>query len=180
MKKNVGILFVVFVAIAIIVFYLILCFGAYMYPIKYIEHIEIYCQKYNIDKSLVAGVISVESGFDANAVSPKGAKGLMQITDKTAVWLCEKLDEKYSAEKMFDPEFNIKLGCYYISYLSEKFKDFDTMLSAYNAGEGTVRVWLGQSEYSKDGIVIDNIPYKETRDYVQKVRFMQEKYQKRL
>ena len=150
-----------------------------MYPIKYIEHIETYCQKYNLDKSLVASVINVESGFDANAISSKGAKGLMQITDNTAVWLCERLKKEYSAEKMFEPEFNIQLGCYYISYLLEKFDCLDSALAAYNAGEGTVRRWLGEIDCSKNGITIDYIPYKETRDYVQRVHKLLIKYQKK-
>lgn len=179
MKKNVGIFFVVFISVFVIVFYLFLCIGAYMYPIKYIEHIETYSQKYNIDKSLVASVINVESGFDANAISSKGAKGLMQITDGTAIWLCEKIKQEYSSEKIFEPEFNIQLGCYYISYLLEKFDCLDSALAAYNAGEGTVRGWLENNDYSKDGIKVDYVPYKETREYLQKVHKNLENYQKR-
>ena len=179
MKKNVGIITIIVVAVVILVIYLFLCLGAYLYPLKHIEIIEKYSTQYSVDKSLIASVINVESGFDENAVSPKGAKGLMQITDKTAIWLCEKLGEEYEEDKMFDADFNIKLGTFYLSYLLEKFENLDTALASYNAGEGTVKAWLVSSEYSNDGITINNIPYKETQNYVEKVHMNMTRYEKK-
>ena len=166
MKKNVGILTIILVAIFIIVIYLFLCFGAYLYPVKYIEIIEKYSIEYAVDKSLIASVINIESKFNKNAVSNKGAKGLMQITDKTAIWLCELIGEEYSQEKMFDADFNIKLGTFYLSYLLNKFENLDTALASYNAGEGPVRFWLTSSDYSKDGVTIFNIPYEESQSCI--------------
>ena len=151
-----------------------------MYPLKYKNYIISYANEYNVDCALVASMINVESGFDKNAISQKGAKGLMQITDKTAIWLCEKLKEGYEPQKLFDAEFNIKLGTYYMSYLLEKFKDTDTALASYNAGEGTVKVWLENKSYSLDGKTLDSIPYKETDEYVKKVHNNLKRYQKKL
>lgn len=180
MRKNIEIIFVVFVSVVIVLIYLVLCFGAYMYPLKYKNYIINYAEQYNVDCVLVASVINVESGFDKNAVSPKGAKGLMQITDKTAIWLCEKLKQDYDPQKLFDAEFNIKLGVYYMSYLLEKFDDVNTALASYNAGEGIVKVWLQNKSYSLDGKKLDNIPYKETDEYIKKVQTNLKRYQKRL
>ena len=103
----------------------------------------------------------------------------MQITDKTAIWLCELLGEEYSEKKMFEEDFNIKLGTFYLSYLINKFENLNTALASYNAGEGIVRGWLVGKQFSTDGVTIDNIPYKETRNYVKKVNKNMEIYSKK-
>lgn len=179
MKKRAGLLTIIFVSVVILIIYLFLCLGAYLYPLKYIEIIEKYSIEYSVDKSLIASVINTESSFNKNAVSRKGAKGLMQITDKTAIWLCDILGEIYAEEKMYDAEFNIKLGTYYLSYLLNKFDDLDTALASYNAGEGVVKSWLLSTEYSENGYTITNIPYTETKNYVQKVHKNMDVYAKK-
>lgn len=179
MKKRAGLLTIIFVSVVILIIYLFLCLGAYLYPLKYIEIIEKYSIEYSVDKSLIASVINTESSFNKNAVSSKGAKGLMQITDKTAIWLCDILGEIYAEEKMYDAEFNIKLGTYYLSYLLNKFDDLDTALASYNAGEGVVKSWLLSTEYSENGYTITNIPYTETKNYVQKVHKNMDVYAKK-
>ncbi|MBQ3494870.1 MAG: lytic transglycosylase domain-containing protein [Clostridia bacterium] len=169
MKKNIGIFSIIAITAIVLLVYLFLCLGAYLYPTKYLSTIEKYSTMYNVDKVVVASVINVESRFNKDAVSPKGAKGLMQLTDKTAIWLCEILGEEYGEEKMFEEEFNIKLGVYYLSYLINKFENLNTALASYNAGEGVVRGWLVSQTYSQDGVTISKIPYKETDNYVKKV-----------
>ncbi|WP_250278238.1 lytic transglycosylase domain-containing protein [[Clostridium] colinum] len=168
-------------ALKLIIFFIILIFLAngiinYILPIKYERIIEKYAKKYNIEKSLVFAVINAESRFNKNAVSNKGAIGLMQIMPETGEWLAKKIDIKEFSENMlYDPETNIKLGTYYLSYLLEKFEDETLALCAYNAGSTNVYRWLNNEKYTKDGN-IHTIPFKETNNYVKKIDIMKKGY----
>jgi soluble lytic murein transglycosylase-like protein len=97
---------------------------------------------YGLSEDLIYGIIWVESRFDPEAVSPVGARGLMQLMPKTARYLAECID--WSGRKSaFDPAFNISAGSYYIARLIREFNgDEDTALAAYNAGPTKVRRWL--------------------------------------
>lgn len=140
-------------------------------PTKYSGYVEKYADEYNIDKYLVYSVIKTESGFKNEAVSNKSAKGLMQITENTGEWAAEKIGiEDFDVEDLHDPETNIRIGCWYLSYLLNQFDgELSTALAAYNAGSGKVREWLENSDYSSDGITLDTIPYEETLNYVNRV-----------
>ena len=94
----------------------------------------------------------------------------MQIMPKTAEWLCEKEKINYSYQNLFEPQFNIRLGTKYIKYLQEKFNDEELVVMAYNAGEGTVNSWLLNNEYSQNGEAITRVPYKETKNYLKRVK----------
>jgi soluble lytic murein transglycosylase-like protein len=114
--------------------------------------------EYGVDKSLVKAVIQAESGYNPNAVSPKGASGLMQLMPETA------RDLKVS--NTFDPTDNIRGGVRYLRFLLDTFKgDVSLALAAYNAGLAKV------SKYG--GIP----PYEETRNYVSRVLSYQKSYQ---
>ena len=147
-----------------------------VYPLKFQEDVNYYSKLYELDKGLVYSVIKVESDFVENAVSSKGAKGLMQITDKTASYIADLKND--SSFDMFNANQNIEYGCYYLRYLIDKFFDIETVLCAYNAGEGKVRSWLKDSKYSSDGITLDYIEYTETREYVNKIKNSLIKYKK--
>lgn len=71
----------------------------------------------------------------------------------TAKWFAEnKVKIEYSEEMLFEPEYNIRLGCAYLDYLKGRFDgNMGSVLAAYNAGEGIVRQWLNSSLYSADG-----------------------------
>lgn len=139
------------------------------FPLKYGGYIVQYADEYGLDKNLVAGLIRAESGFD-NAAHSGRARGLMQMTDATADWVAEQLGIDYDYDMAEDPETNIKMGCYYLSHLIEKYENTDTALAAYNAGMGNVTKWLADKACSKDGKTLDEIPYKETRNYVRRVK----------
>ena len=148
----------------------------FFYPLRYKEEVYQYSEEFGLEKSLIFAVIKTESSFNRKALSSKGAKGLMQITDKTGEYISIKLNvEDYD---LLDEEDNLRFGCYYISYLINSFKSQRTAIIAYNAGEGRVREWLKKGEYSKDGVEVDNIPYKETSEYVTKIYKRKEKYEK--
>lgn len=160
-------LFYVVLVICVIFIFL---FNFYLYPIKYKNEIVKYSAEYNLETALVASIICNESSFDANCVSNKGAVGLMQLMPTTAIWLCGMMNEEYQKEKLYQPEFNIKLGTYYLKYLCDKFQSTDVAVVAYNAGEGNVSAWLKNKEYSKDGKQLSSIPYKESASYLTRVK----------
>ena len=91
----------------------------------------------------------------------------MQITPKTAEYISKILNvETYD---LFNPDDNVKFGCFYVKYLSNKFLGLKEILCAYNAGEGNVSNWLKDKKYSLDGKTLIKIPFSETNDYVKKV-----------
>ena len=85
----------------------------YIYPKKYSEYVEFYAEEYNLDENLVYSVIKAESKFDKDAVSRKGAKGLMQIGDSTRDWAIEELE--MTEADIFKPQDNIRIGCWYLN-----------------------------------------------------------------
>lgn len=148
-----------------------------IYPTDYQQEVEAAAGEFGISPSLVFAVIHTESQFDAAAVSSAGAKGLMQLTNDTFQWALRRAGDsgRFTEEDLFDPVVNIRYGVYVLSLLREQFKSADTVLAAYNAGQGRVREWL--QELSTDGIHLDTIPYPETAKYVERVRQAQRQYQ---
>ena len=149
---------IIFFAVVAMIFSFITVFA---YPLKYKSHIREAAAAYNIDASLIAGIIRAESSFKSSAVSPKGAIGLMQIMPPTAEFVAKKMGK--TGYDLFDPKDNINMGTFYLRYLIEKFGDLRTALIAYNAGEGNVTKWLdGASKLSTS-------PFPETNTYVERV-----------
>lgn len=142
------------------------------YPVGYNSTINRYAKQYDLDPYLIASIINVESSYNKKAVSPKSAKGLMQIGPQTGKWASEELDiEDYSEEMLFQPEINIMIGSWYLDRLKNEFNDdLDHILIAYNAGSGNLNKWLENEEYCQDGKNILNIPFKETEEYLVKVK----------
>lgn len=142
----------------------------YIFPYKYSDIVNEYSEKYEVDPLLVLAVIKAESNFNQNAVSNKGAKGLMQIMDNTGEWISETIGiEDFSPEKLLDPDLNVEFGCWYLNNLLSEFDDLSLAIAAYNGGSGNVTKWLGDPEYSIDGESLTYIPFKETKKYVDKV-----------
>lgn len=147
-----------------------------IYPLKYQDEIIKYSKLYELDKYLVFSMIKVESGFNEKAVSSKGAIGLMQITSKTGEYIAKLSGAR--RYDLLDADTNIGFGCYYLSYLLNRFSDIDTVICAYNAGEGNVSEWLKNPEYSEDGIKLKSVPFNETSEYIKKIKKTFEKYKK--
>ncbi len=135
------------------------------YPRPYAQAVR----ESGVPPALVYAVMKAESGFDERAVSRAGAVGVMQIRPSTAQFICQKRGIEYRADALFDGNYNAILGCMYLAYLLERFPNERTAVCAYNAGEGTVRQWLANENYSADGITLDVIPFPETRGYAKKV-----------
>lgn len=149
-----------------------------LYPLGYKDYINKYSKEYNLDPFLVASIINVESNYDKNAISSKNARGLMQIGATTGVWASEVLQIKsYNSEMLFEPETNIRIGSWYLNQLNKEFdNNLDLVLAAYNAGSGNVNKWLLDSSYSKNGEDLHTIPFKETKNYLKKVKWNHEIY----
>ncbi len=147
-----------------------------VYPLNYKEQVFKYADNYGLDRALVFSVIKTESSFDEKAISSAGAVGLMQITNSTAKYIAKNLGE--TNFRLTDPETNIRFGCYYLKYLYYRFRDMQTALIAYNAGEGNVEKWLNDKNFSDDGKTLKNIPFKESREYIVKIKENTKKYNK--
>ncbi len=118
-------------------------------PSRFDPIIEKYAREYRVDPTLIRAVIQVESSFDPNCVSHKGARGLMQLIPGTA--------KRYGVKKVHDPDDNIRGGVRYLSDLLAMFSnDLPRVLAAYNAGENAVIRYGGIP------------PYQETTLYVKK------------
>lgn len=124
------------------------------------HHLREAAKVHDIDHELLQALIATESGFDAAAVSPKGAVGLMQVLPTTAQRWGVSADRKQSIrQKLTDPRTNIRAGARYLRHLLDLFPGrLELALAAYNAGEGAVQ---------RAGNQVPN--YRETRNYVQTV-----------
>lgn len=139
------------------------------YPQKYSEYVEKYAKEYSVDKELIYAMIKAESNFKEEAISNKEAVGLMQILESTAYEVAEELENEITKEEISNPEINICLGTKYISNLIKKYGNIELAVASYNAGIGNVDEWIENGKIEKDGTDIENIPFKETNNYVRKV-----------
>jgi soluble lytic murein transglycosylase len=140
------------------------------FPLEHQDQIKKYSAEFALkDKGLdeyhVAAVICTESRFNEKAESAKGAVGLMQILPDTGEWAADKIGiGDYTADSLWKPEVNIRIGCWYLAYLSDMFDgDLEKVFAAYNAGPGNVKDWL-----EEDGELVD-IKHVETQNYVVKI-----------
>lgn len=150
-----------------------------LYPIAYEEEMQYHAQKYQLDTQLIAAIIRVESNFQTGQASNKGASGLMQIMPNTADWIIKQaqLNELSSDHLLNSIDSNIELGSWYIDYLLKKYNNqLVIAIAAYNAGPGKVDSWLKEGIWDGSLADIDQIPYGETRKYVQKVIYYYNKY----
>jgi soluble lytic murein transglycosylase len=143
-------------------------------PLQHEDIIRQQAREKGVDAALIAAVIDTESKF-SDAESSAGARGLMQITPAAA-----KFIEKQSGGTTFnlsdlsDPEINIRYGTFLLKELLERYEgDVVAALAAYNAGPGNADKWGGA------GLSIDEIPYPETRAYVELVLERQKEYREK-
>jgi len=168
------------ITIIILVILFILLFGVFklqdkimkkIYPLEYTEYVEKYSSENELDKMLVYAIIKAESNFEPSITSSSGAMGLMQLMDSTAEEMAEKLEIEYTTKEiLYQPETNIKIGTKYFAELLKNYEgNIELALAAYNAGIGNVTKWIENGTIKADGSDIENIPYKETNNYVRKI-----------
>lgn len=142
-----------------------------VYPTQYLEYVEQYSTENELDKYMIYAIIKAESNFKPNVKSQSDAIGLMQLLEETANERANVIDEQNITEQdLYDPETNIKLGTSYYAYLLKHYNGNNVLaLTAYNAGMGNVDSWIKGGIIKSDGSDIENIPYKETNNYVRKI-----------
>lgn len=139
-----------------------------LYPIHYKEEVYKYSEQNEVDVLLIFSIIKAESNFNTQSISVSGAKGLMQLMDATAADMAKRLE--FGEYDLFKPDDNICLGTKYISTLLQYYNNNVYLaLAAYNAGIGNVNKWIENGIIKEDGSDIENIPFKETQNYVRKV-----------
>jgi len=133
-------------------------FAASVNPAEYDHIIKTYADKYGVSQSLIKAVIHAESGYNPNAVSPKGASGLMQLMPETA--------RSLKVSNSFNPRDNVEGGVKYLRFLLDTFRgDVSLAVAAYNAGLSKVARFGGIP------------PFAETRNYVNRVLSYMQTYQ---
>jgi len=147
------------------------------YPVEHENLIRKYARENGIEPAYVAAVIMAESSYRTDAVSSVNAQGLMQLLPSTGEWVAKKLNESYASGSLFDPETNLRYGCWYLGWLMERYDgSMKCASSAYHQGQGTVDKWLKNPDYSADGRTLKEIPSDATRSYVERILKYYEKY----
>jgi soluble lytic murein transglycosylase len=139
-------------------------------PLAHEDIIRQQAEAKELDASLLAAVIYAESRF-RDATSHAGARGLMQITPQTARYIANLSGgTAFEQGDLSTPQVNISYGAYYLRYLLRRY-DRNTVLAlaAYNGGEGNVDRWLAEASTSERAFGKEQIPFAETREYVDRV-----------
>lgn len=140
----------------------------------YMDYIVKYSEENDLDARLVTAVVKTESDFNEEAQSGAGAYGLMQVVPETGQWVADRLEESFSTDSLLDPETNIRYGAHYLAYLIDYYKSIDYAIIAYNAGIGNVDLWIREGILSGDVADYENIPFNESKRYIEKVRSLYE------
>ncbi len=130
-----------------------------LHPLRYEAEIRAAAAEQGLEPAFVAGVIYVESRYDPDIQSSRGAYGLMQVLPQTASFISERsgIIGDYR-----DPGTNVRMGAWYLDYLLGRYDGDEALaLAAYNSGEGQVDAWLAEGRSVPEGI-----PFQETREYV--------------
>jgi soluble lytic murein transglycosylase len=143
----------------------------FVYPRAYWELISRYGGEHDVDPNLVAALIRQESRFLLDAVSPRGARGLMQLMPATAARLAKRVGHAEPGTRDLErPEINIQYGTLYLGELAGQYQASTfKVLAAYNAGERALAKWERRFADVPPDEFVERITYRETRDYVKKV-----------
>lgn len=148
------------------------------FPLAYSEEFATVGQAYDVHPAFAMAIARRESSFMVDAVSPAGARGLMQLMPGTARYIAQK---KVATDDLFDAGQNVQFGVQYLRYLMDKMGDNPVLVSAsYNAGWQRVMKWLPADSNVETDIWIETIPYKETRNYVKAVMAYRYIYEQQL
>lgn len=141
------------------------------FPLLYREQVVANAQKQDIDPAWVYGVMRQESAFVSDARSSAGAIGLMQLMPATGKTVARLLgDPIRHVKELFDVDKNIELGAAYLRHVLDKNEQHQALATAsYNAGPQRARQWRPEQQQLPSDIWVENIPFTETRNYVQQV-----------
>lgn len=144
------------------------------HPYRYRELIETQAQINNLHPAFIAAIVLNESSFNPEAESSVGARGLMQMMPDTYAWVHGKISEGAveNFDAMYDATTNVRYACWYMNFLSERFRGDPVLVSAaFHAGQGTVQNWLNDSRYSADSqtIALEDMMDGPTKNYATRV-----------
>lgn len=165
--------------------YILLCradqhFYRSAYIIEYEQLVYQEAERQSLSPALVFAVIRTESGFNPYAQSSASARGLMQITKETFDWAKMRMGEQYPLDfdDLFRTEVNIRYGTAILRLLMDDLETEENTLCGYHAGRSKTLEWLSDPTYSPNGQHVENIPYADTRGYVEKVMQTKRIYEK--
>jgi peptidoglycan lytic transglycosylase len=146
-------------------------------PLAYTSAIRQQAAEKHLDPALVAAVIYAETKFDPRN-SAAGAMGPMQIMPQTAAFLARRSGATtFSTADLNTPDVNIAYGSYYLRYLLDEYHGNVTdALAAYNGGESNVDRWIAAARAHGEPLIVDEIPFPETRAYVSRVLSAERRY----
>ena len=140
---------------------------AHRFPTPFLHVYRRYAAEAGLPLHLLLAISRQESAFNHRAVSPAGARGLMQLMPATARLVADRLRyPRPSASALFDPQVNVRLGAHHFAALLARYRGNRVLAAAaYNAGESRVKRWLKDAEGMPTEVWIERIPFRETRDY---------------
>jgi soluble lytic murein transglycosylase len=149
-------------------------------PLRHEDIIRQQAESKALDPSLIAAVIYAESKF-RDSTSATGAKGLMQIQPETARFIADRSGgTEFRTSDLGTPQVNISYGSWYLRYLLRRYDGNETLaIAAYNGGETNVDRWVAASGRSRERFRAAQIPFAETRAYVQRVQQARRDYRRR-
>ena len=149
-------------------------------PLRHEDIIRQQAESKRLDPALIAAVIFAESKF-RDSTSHTGAQGLMQIQPETAQFIAERSGAtEFQTSDLGTPQVNISYGAWYLRYLLRRYDGNETLaIAAYNGGETNVDRWVAASGRSRERFRVAQIPFAETRAYVQRVQRARRDYRRR-
>lgn len=162
------------IAVWLLIIALLLLGRTAVYKLYPLEHWPVLSERAldaGLDPLFVAAVIRTESGWDADAVSGPGARGLMQVMPATATEVARHLNlSDFTPDMLFEPAVNIHIGTYYLAALRREFDgNVAAALAAYNGGARHVHDWLQSGRWAGTPQTLDAVPFPETREFVRRV-----------
>ncbi len=137
------------------------------YPMEHVSAITAEAAAAGVEPDLIAAVIYRESKFKEDALSDRGAVGLMQVLPETAGWIHRQRGAPAAEpERLAEPEVNIAYGTWYLHYLSDKYGSPDLALAAYNGGETNLQQWIATARRDGHALTVAEVPFSETRNFV--------------
>ncbi len=142
----------------------------FLYPKAYWKLVQSQARLNHLDPYLVMGLIRQESAFSPRALSSADARGLMQLLPETAAHSTRPSRTRAAKRRLYDPNYNVRVGCAYLAWLLKEFDGRrELAMAAYNAGDFRVKDWLTKYTFPDSGAFMESIPIPATRVYVEQV-----------
>ncbi|MCJ8276231.1 MAG: lytic transglycosylase domain-containing protein, partial [Bdellovibrionales bacterium] len=142
----------------------------FVYPRAYEDYVLAHSQKFAVPAEFIWSIMKAETNYRPDAISPVGAKGLMQVMTHTGRKVASLMGTEIQGEDLLKPHVSVKIGSRYLKRVLKKFKGkVPLAAAAYNGGPHRVHKWLSQFGHLEMDEFIEHIPFLETRNYVKKV-----------